>query len=278
MSFTASTRVLTAGGGLVAISKLRRGDKVKATNTRTGRTSAQTVAAVLVHHDTNLYDLRVKTGHGSAVIDTTRTHLFWDQDTSRWIKAAALKYGSHLRPPAGGTVTVTGGYTPRDTTGWMWDLTITTDHDFYIQTAGSAILAHNCPTAGGSSAEEAGDVSPTVGELRSAGLSDAHHIIQDAAVRDVEGYATNDAPGVQLEGPSTEAGTPHYLATQVQRTAGIGGTYGVERQVAEMALTAAGLGPDEVAGALERADEYFMEQLGLTEDSPLRIPGNRVTP
>jgi hypothetical protein len=54
MSFTAGTRVLTAGGGLVTISKLRKGVKVIATNTRTGRTTAQTVAAVLVHHDTNL--------------------------------------------------------------------------------------------------------------------------------------------------------------------------------------------------------------------------------
>jgi hypothetical protein len=28
----------------------------------------------------------------------------------------------------------------------MWDLTITTDHDFYIDAASTAVLAHNCPT------------------------------------------------------------------------------------------------------------------------------------
>jgi hypothetical protein len=147
MSFTASTRVLTAGGGLVAISKLRKGDKVIATNTRTGQTSARSVAAVLVHHDTDLYDLRVRTARGSAVIGTTRTHLFWDQDTSRWVKAAALKYGTHLRTPSsGGSVTVTGGYTPRDTAGWMWDLTIpgNNDHDFYVVAGSTAVLVHNC--------------------------------------------------------------------------------------------------------------------------------------
>lgn len=57
-----------------------------------------------------------------------------------------------------------------------------------------------------------------------------------------------------------------------------GGTYGAERQVAAMALTAAGLSPEEVAAALARSDAYFMDQLGLSLDSPLRIPGNRVIP
>jgi hypothetical protein len=175
-----------------------------------------------------------------------------------------LRYGSHLRTPNGGTATVLGGYTPRQADGWMWDLTVPGNHDFYIQAATTAVLVHNC--------------SPTVGELRAAGLSDAHHIIQDAAVRDVPGYDTNAAPGVQLQGPATEAGAPHYEAAQVQRTAGIGGTYGAECQVASMALTAAGSSPDEVAAALARADSYFMNRLGLTLESPLRIPGNRMMP
>ena len=47
-----------------------------------------------------------------------------------------------------------------------------------------------------------------IGEVCSAGLKDAHHVIQDAAVRDLPGYDTNKAPGVQLEGPSTQIGTP----------------------------------------------------------------------
>jgi hypothetical protein len=149
MSFTAGTKVLTAGGALVAISTLRRGEKVKATSTRTGTTTDETVTAVLVHHDSDLYDLKVRAGTRTAVIGTTRTHLFWDQDSHRWVKAAALKYGTHLRTPAqDANATVTGGYTPRDATGWMWDLTIQGDHDFYIQAATTTILAHNCTLSG----------------------------------------------------------------------------------------------------------------------------------
>jgi hypothetical protein len=114
--------------------------------------------------------------------------------------------------------------------------------------------------------------------LRAAGQAEAHHVIQDAAVRDVLGYNTNEAPGIQLEGPSTEIGSPHYAATQVQRSAEVGGTYGAERQVACAALAAAGCSRGQIADALARADEYFMRRLDLTFESPLRIPGNRRIP
>ena len=68
---------MLASGKSVAISRMRVGQKVLATDTRTRKTSAEPVTAVLVHHDTNLYDLRVETAHGTAVIHTTRSHLIW---------------------------------------------------------------------------------------------------------------------------------------------------------------------------------------------------------
>ena len=117
--------------------------------------------------------------------------------------------------------------------------------------------------------------SPTVKELRDSKQKDAHHIIQDAAVRDVPGYRSGDAPGVVLEGPPYEVGSPHYAATQAQRSAGIGGTYGAERQVACLAMAAAGCSGRQIRDALRRADAYFIRQLGLNMGSPLRIPGDR---
>ena len=36
------------------------------------------------------------------------------------------------------------GHSASDRSGWMWDLTIPGDHDFYIQAATTAILVHNC--------------------------------------------------------------------------------------------------------------------------------------
>jgi hypothetical protein len=128
----------------VPISSLKPGEKVVATNTKTGKTQVGTIAAVLVHHDTNRYDLTVRAHGRTAVIHTTSNHPFWDATIHRWVKAGALRYGTHLRTPAGGTATVLGGHAPRDRSGWMWDLTIPGDHDFYIATTVADILVHNC--------------------------------------------------------------------------------------------------------------------------------------
>ncbi|MBQ9200708.1 MAG: hypothetical protein IJ141_11075 [Lachnospiraceae bacterium] len=114
----------------------------------------------------------------------------------------------------------------------------------------------------------------TYKELREAGYKDAHHIIQDAAVKDIEGYNKGSAPAIQLEGPSNQVGTEHYIATMVQRQGG-GGTYGQERGIAYKALRKAGFSIEESKAYVRYADNYFMGELGLTLDSPTRIPGNR---
>jgi RHS repeat-associated protein len=113
----------------------------------------------------------------------------------------------------------------------------------------------------------------TVGELRKAGKKDAHHVIQDAAVRDLPGYDTNKAPGVQLEGPANVKGTQHYNATQNQRQAG-GGTYASERRIGYKSLRKAGMSKEEARSAIESADKYF-KSIGVKPDTITRIPGNR---
>jgi hypothetical protein len=82
----------------------------------------------------------------TATIDTTSDHLFWVPNSpgGRWVKTGALRYGVHLRTPSGGTATVLSGWAPKDATGWMWDLTIPGDHDFYIDTVIASVLVHNC--------------------------------------------------------------------------------------------------------------------------------------
>jgi RHS repeat-associated protein len=146
-SFTGATKVMLASGAAIPISHLKPGDKVLATSTMTGKTQAEPVSAVLIHHDTDLYDLTVKTSRGTAVIRTTRNHLFWDPVGDRWVKAAALKYGTRLRTADGGLATAAGGHAPKTTTGWMWDLTVpgNNDHDFYVvvQAGDAAVLVHN---------------------------------------------------------------------------------------------------------------------------------------
>ncbi|HYI02405.1 hypothetical protein [Hyalangium sp.] len=113
----------------------------------------------------------------------------------------------------------------------------------------------------------------TYGELKNAGIKDAHHVIQDAAVRDLPGYDSRAAPAVELKGPATRVGTAHYEATQVQRQAG-GGTYADERRIAYEALRRVGLSHEEAQTLIGRADDYF-KSIGVTPSTPTRIPGNR---
>ena len=109
-SFTAATAVLLASGKTIAISRLKTGDKVKAVNTKSGKAQAETVTAVLIHHDTDLYDLTIKTARGTEIIHTTSNHLFWDPSLNYgWIPANHLKPGIDLQAPDGQTAVAFGG-------------------------------------------------------------------------------------------------------------------------------------------------------------------------
>jgi hypothetical protein len=113
----------------------------------------------------------------------------------------------------------------------------------------------------------------SVGALRKKGLKDAHHIIQDAAVKHLPGYKTNAAPGIQLPGPASKKATPHYIATQVQRQLG-GGTYASERRIGYKAMRRAGISREDARYGIKIADEYF-ERIGVTQNTITRRPGNR---
>lgn len=165
-SFSPDTKVLTADGSQVAIAALAKGQKILAGNTATGKSETEPVAAVLVHHDTNLYDLTVSDGHGTSVIRTTADHLLWLPAKHAWIKAGDLHEGDRLQTPDGTTDLVLGG-TPADIpTGWMWDLTIPTDHDFYVVADSIAVLVHN-DDCGGSTWTPDENYSPDAVNARS---------------------------------------------------------------------------------------------------------------
>ncbi len=146
-SFTPATKVLLANGTAAPLSQLRPGQKVLATNTRTGKTQPQTITAVLAHHDTGLYDLTITANGRTSAIGTTSNHLFWDPYLDHgWTPANHLKPGAHLKTPDGQSAIVVGGSIPAVHDGWMWDLTVpgNNDHDFYVAVAATAVLVHNC--------------------------------------------------------------------------------------------------------------------------------------
>jgi hypothetical protein len=92
--------------------------------------------------------------------------------------------------------------------------------------------------------------------------SEAHHIIQDAAVKNLPGYNKMDAPTIHLEGPAYDKATPHGKATQTQKKTVGGGTYAAERRIGYRALRNAGVNRNEAKAAIKIADNYF-EGLGF---------------
>jgi RHS repeat-associated protein len=181
LSFSAHTLVLLASGKAIPISQLKVGDKVLATNTKTGKTQPEAIYAVLVHHDTDLYNLRVRTGNRTAVIYTTANHLFWDPYQHQWMTSNKLSKGEHLKTPDGATVTVVGGTTPKQHDGWMWDLAVpgNNDHDFYVAAGTSGILVHNetCPSLPSQSGKDATAVIGKLGDTSVAASWDGHEVL-----------------------------------------------------------------------------------------------------
>jgi hypothetical protein len=83
---------------------------------------------------------------------TNRRHMIGDHHGRTAGRATLLLRAMDeiLGTHRGARAAVLGGYAPRSRTGWMWDLSVSTDHDFYIDVAATtAILVHNCAALDG---------------------------------------------------------------------------------------------------------------------------------
>jgi hypothetical protein len=116
----------------------------------------------------------------------------------------------------------------------------------------------------------------TYKQLSEAGVVDGHHLLQDAAMRSITDYSRRDAPAIQADGPSTLIGSEHYNLTYYQAHATQAGTYGIEKQIGlDSATNNLNLSSADRTTLEGFVNDYFVEKLGLNNDSPTRIPGNR---
>ena len=75
----------------------------------------------------------------------TCDQVFWDPARHRWVKGAQFARGERLLTANGTPATADGGHAPATRDGWMWDLAIQQDHDFYVlPTSGSNAAYHPC--------------------------------------------------------------------------------------------------------------------------------------
>jgi RHS repeat-associated protein len=145
-SFVSGTPVRMADGSNRPIEKIRPGDKVLATDPKTGKTRAQKVVASFAGTDyDHLVEIRIQAGrkhdHGGVII-ATEHHRFWDPSRRRWIRADQLNPGSTLRTPAGASARVTS-LAVRAGHPQVRDLTVANVHTFYAIAGTAPVLVHN---------------------------------------------------------------------------------------------------------------------------------------
>jgi hypothetical protein len=137
-----------AGGTPLRIRKVRVGDRVLATNPRTGRTSARRITGVWVHRD-RIVRLKV----GGETLATTANHPFWNATQQRWQPAARLTPGDTVLTAHGHRLRVVGLIAARPKHAPAYNLTVAHVHTYHVGRL--AVLVHNCAGGGG----------PTVGEI-----------------------------------------------------------------------------------------------------------------
>ncbi|MEV4316755.1 LamG-like jellyroll fold domain-containing protein [Actinocrispum sp. NPDC049592] len=147
-SFIAGTPVLMADGTTKPIDQLKVGDEVTASDLTAGKTEGRDVTNVRSHESKRtLVEITVQSDTGTGTVVATDEHPFWDATDKRWSKAIDLKPGHKLQTADHRDATVTA------TRSWsevrrVYNLTVDTDHTYYVVAGTVPVLTHNYPVTG----------------------------------------------------------------------------------------------------------------------------------
>ncbi len=150
-SFVPKTRVLMADGSTKAIRDVDIGDKVIASDPKTGKTRAETVTAEIkgegVKHLVKVtIDLDGDKGDKTASVTATDGHPFWVPELGAWIRATDLHSGEWLRTSAGTHVQITALKRWIAPVATVHNLTVADLHTYYVLAGATPVLVHNCNT------------------------------------------------------------------------------------------------------------------------------------
>ncbi|MDX6237525.1 MAG: hypothetical protein QOG10_2340, partial [Kribbellaceae bacterium] len=133
-SFAATTAVVMADGVNKAISDVKVGDKVLATDPETGEQAPKKVTHVWVHPD-EVVDLEL----GGRTITTTEDHPFWNATDRQFQRADQLDRGDRVLAADGSKVAVIGIRPGSARPATAYNLTVEGIHTYYA----GAVLVHN---------------------------------------------------------------------------------------------------------------------------------------
>lgn len=129
-----------ADGTKKAIEKVKKGDKVLATDPETGEQVAKTVKDTIKHWD-RMSDLVLEDG---TVLTTTEDHPYWSVDGQRFERTDELSSGERVLAADGRFVRVQGLEVASRRDGWAYNLSVEGIHTYHV--GDDEILVHNtCP-------------------------------------------------------------------------------------------------------------------------------------
>ncbi|MFJ6509296.1 RHS repeat-associated core domain-containing protein [Streptomyces sp. NPDC091879] len=158
--FLAGTDVLMADGKTKDIEDVKVGDKVVATDPKTGKSGLRRVTRVIVTDDDKHFnELSIATDDGIEKLSATHEHPFWSPSQHDWVKSGQLKPGMTLQTDTGKSVIVTDNrdYVRHART---FNLTVEGMHTYYVLAGKTPVLVHNSTCSIGSVTGPAGEVLP----------------------------------------------------------------------------------------------------------------------
>jgi hypothetical protein len=240
-SFVPGTAVLMADGTHKPIEDIKVGEKVLATDPRTGETHAQPVLGTITSKgDKNLVQITVNADapalgwmtrdHSepvaaaslvlkkskSGVLIATDTHPFWVAgDINAWVEAADLKAGMWLRTSAGTYVQVTAAEHQTVYHQRVHNLTIANPHTYYVIAGDAPTLVHNAggciPWSSGALARASKELAEGATSITVKNRSEAEELFlrtyQGAGYRNTSGMS---GATVRREYRKGKRGTYHW--------------------------------------------------------------------
>ncbi|MFJ3235917.1 polymorphic toxin-type HINT domain-containing protein [Streptomyces sp. NPDC086787] len=141
--FLAGTDVLIADGSTKNIENVELGDKVLATDPKTGETAPRKVTSLIrTDGDKSFNELSIATKDGIEKLTATHEHPFWSPSQHDWVPAGELTPGMTLRTEKGATVIVTGNH-PFTRHARTYNLTVDGLHTYYVLAGATPVLVHN---------------------------------------------------------------------------------------------------------------------------------------
>ncbi|MGY5048784.1 polymorphic toxin-type HINT domain-containing protein [Streptomyces sp. 900105755] len=126
---------------------MRTGDKVLATDPKTGRTTVKTVTAEITgkglkHLVRITLSFEAEGRKQTASVIATDGHPFWVPELGAWVDATDLIAGEQLDASSGAVVTITAIHR-RIQPATVYNLTVADIHTYYVLAGDTPVLVHN---------------------------------------------------------------------------------------------------------------------------------------